>query len=116
MCRPLGGKKSQNELRAGHARGTWGRKRSKECAFVSRTTKSWFQLIPDVPSHPQFVRPARQDWHTFYETDDKYVKRGVLAGRFYDTKGKPTRELAKFHKCAREGEREKEREAAEKKL
>ncbi|CAM9693545.1 unnamed protein product [Scytosiphon promiscuus] len=57
-----------------------------------------------------------KDWHTFYEDDEKYAKRGVLAGRFYDTKGKPTRELAKFHKCAREGEREKEREAAEKKL
>ncbi|CAM9773894.1 unnamed protein product, partial [Hapterophycus canaliculatus] len=57
-----------------------------------------------------------KDWHSFYEKDEKYVKRGVLAGRFYDTKGKPTRELAAFHRCAREGEAEKEREAREKEL
>ncbi|CAN0228257.1 unnamed protein product [Pylaiella littoralis] len=57
-----------------------------------------------------------KDWHSFYIKEDKYRKRGILAGRFYDAKGNPTRELAEFDKCVRKGRQEKEREAAEKKL
>lgn len=57
-----------------------------------------------------------QDWHSFYVNDDKYKKRGILAGRFYDARGNPTRELREFDHCVRRGRKEKEREAAEKKL
>ncbi|CAM9540360.1 unnamed protein product [Ectocarpus sp. 12 AP-2014] len=57
-----------------------------------------------------------KDWHEFYQNHELYKKRGLLAGRFYNANGKPTRELAAFHKCARKGAKEKEREAAEKLL
>lgn len=59
---------------------------------------------------------VNQDWHDFYENDPKYVKRGILAGRFYNVRGRPTRELADFESCAREGQREKDREERERKL
>lgn len=62
------------------------------------------------------MRVLLQDWHEFYQNHELYKKRGLLAGRFYDANGKPTRELAAFHKCARKGAKEKEREAAEKLL
>lgn len=62
------------------------------------------------------MRVLLQDWHEFYHNHEQYKKRGLLAGRFYDANGKPTRELAAFHKCAKKGAKEKEREAAEKLL
>eukprot|EP00903_Cladosiphon_okamuranus_P012434 g11649.t1 len=57
-----------------------------------------------------------KDWRDFYEKDPKYKKRGLLAGRFYDVRGRATKELKDFERCARKGEKEKEREAEEKKL
>lgn len=61
-------------------------------------------------------RRQNQDWRDFYEKDPKYKKRGILAGRFYDVRGKATRELKDLERCAREGQKEKEREAEDKKL
>ncbi|CAN0558922.1 unnamed protein product, partial [Laminaria digitata] len=65
-------------------------------------------------SPPPLIYP--QDWHAFYANDDKYKHRGLLAGRFYDDKGKPTPALAEFERCVEEGREEKKREAEEKKL
>eukprot|EP00752_Nemacystus_decipiens_P002723 g2542.t1 len=57
-----------------------------------------------------------KDWRDFYVNDPKYKKRGVLAGRFYDARGRATRALKDFERCAREGQKEKEREEEDKKL
>lgn len=76
-------------------------------------------LSPPLSVHISTQSPSAkhdQDWHGFYKKDEKYKTRGVLAGRFYDARGKPTKELADFERCARQGREEKEREAAEKKL
>ncbi|CAM9765486.1 unnamed protein product [Ascophyllum nodosum] len=57
-----------------------------------------------------------KDWHAFYKNDKKYKQRGILAGRFYDAKGRSTEALADFERCVEEGKRAKALEAAEKLL
>lgn len=80
------------------------------------------KMIPPPPSPPLALVGVRippstnQDWRDFYENDPKYKKRGILAGRFYDARGRATRELKDFEKCARAGQKEKDREAVERKL
>jgi len=51
-------------------------------------------------------------WVEFYKSDYKYV--GKLIGRFYDSKGRKTRELEDFFNRLKDAEREEAAEGAEK--